>query len=456
MELGVQDDRPGSLLPALGQGRASIELSGQKLAGDELAAAAGGVARAVAGASRVAFTAHPTVHTLVTVAGILAAGGAAIPLNPRAGSAERAHILRDAAADLVLDTGQPATTPDTLPDGPPPDDRPALILYTSGSTGPPKGAVIPRRAIAANLDAIASLWDWTADDVLAHALPVFHVHGLVFGGLGPLRIGSPLVHTGGHFRAVPGASVYFGVPALWASLHSADLRALYPARLLVSGAGPVPQPVFDRVAALTGHQLLNRYAMTETLIITSPSPAQARSAQSVGPPLPGVQVRLTEPDEAGQAAATAGSPREVLVRGASLFTGYLGRGPGLDSGGWFRTGDLGEWLSDGSLRLIGRRDTDLIKTAGYRVGAGEVEDVLLGFPGVTEAAVVGLPDGKLGQRVAAWLVAAGPVNRADIAAFLATRLAPYKQPQEIHLVDALPRTALGKVQKRLLISDGRP
>ena len=197
----VSAGQPG-LLPALDRGEASIEVAGERLAGDELAARAGGVARSVAGARRVAVVAHPSVSTLAAVAGVLAAGAAAIPLDPAAGEVEHEHIRRDAAADLVLD-GIGGIAPDSLPPSPPADDSPALILYTSGSTGPPKGAVIPRRAVAANLDAVASLWDWTPDDVLAHALPLFHVHGLVFGGLGPLRIGSPLVHTGRYFRPEP-------------------------------------------------------------------------------------------------------------------------------------------------------------------------------------------------------------------------------------------------------------
>jgi len=432
---------PG-LLPALYRGEASITVAGQRLAGGELCGAVGAVASSVAGASRVAVVARPSAATVVAVAGILAAGATAVPVDPAASPAERAHILGEVGADLVLDDVD-LDARGSLPPDPPADERPALILYTSGSTGPPKGAVIPRRAVRANLDSVAGLWDWQPGDVLGHALPLFHVHGLVFGVLGPLRIGSPLVHTGRYFTPAPGATVYFGVPTLWSSLGPADLAQLRGARLLVSGAGVLPRRVHDRIEQATGQQVLNRYAMTETLIITSPRAAGPRSPQSVGPPVPGVEVRLAEADGLGPLC-------EVQVRGPSLFSGYLGRGPAVAADGWFATGDLGEWLDDGSLRLVGRKDTDLIKTGGHRVGAGEVESALLAHPQVAEAAVAGLPDERLGQRVAAWVVTSGPVDRAELAAFLAARLTPYKEPQEIHLVSALPRNALGKVQKRLL------
>ncbi|MGW6904477.1 AMP-binding protein [Streptomyces sp. NPDC054940] len=451
----MRAEHPPALLPALREGRARVDVAGQRLEGGELTGAVGALARSVAGARRVAVVAHPSVATVVAVAGVLTAGATAVPLHPAAGAHERAHILRDSGVDLVLDepalTGRAAPPPE-----PPPDETPALILYTSGSTGPPKGVVVPRRAIAASLDALAALWEWTPDDVLAHALPLSHVHGLVFGSLGPLRIGSPLVHTGRYLTPVPHATVYFGVPALWGSMGAADLTQLRSARLLVSGADRLPGAVAERVLRHSGHRILNRYAMTETLVIASPRPADLRTDRptgSVGLPVPGMRVRLHNEDGAGRADG-AGTGGEVQVRGSGLFSGYLGRGPAVDDDGWFGTGDLGEWLPDGSLRLLGRKDTDLIKSGGYRIGAGEVEDALLAHPAVVEAAVIGVPDDRLGQRVAAWIVADDP-DRAGLISFLAARLAPYKLPQEIHVVPALPRTALGKVSKSLLAAESR-
>ncbi|SDP68560.1 fatty acid CoA ligase FadD36 [Streptomyces sp. cf386] len=454
----MRAEHPPALLPALREGRARIDVAGQRLEGDELTGAVGALARSVAGARRVAVVAHPSVATVVAVAGVLTAGATAVPLHPAAGAHERAHILRDSGVDLVLDepalTGRAAPPPE-----PSPDETPALILYTSGSTGPPKGVVVPRRAIAASLDALAALWEWTPDDVLAHALPLSHVHGLVFGSLGPLRIGSPLVHTGRYLTPVPHATVYFGVPALWGSMGAADLTQLRSARLLVSGADRLPGAVAERVLRHSGHRILNRYAMTETLVIASPRPADLRTDRptgSVGLPVPGMRVRLHNEDGTDRTdrADGAGIGGEVQVRGSGLFSGYLGRGPAVDDDGWFGTGDLGEWLPDGSLRLLGRKDTDLIKSGGYRIGAGEVEDALLAHPAVVEAAVIGVPDDRLGQRVAAWIVADDP-DRAGLISFLAARLAPYKLPQEIHEVPALPRTALGKVSKSLLAAEFR-
>ena len=451
------------LLEALYQGEASIQVAGQHLSGDRLAGAVGAVAASVGrSAGRVAVIARPELGTLVAVAGILAAGATVVPISPAAGPGERDHVIDQAQVDLVLpDVDLRAA--DSLPPEPPVDESPALILFTSGSTGPAKGAVISRRAVAGNLEALRAAWDWTSADVLAHALPFSHVHGLVFGGLGPLRIGSPLVHTGRYLTPVPEASLYFGVPALWASMRAGDLRRLSSARLLVSGADTLPTAVFDRVLAQAGHRILNRYAMTETLVIASPRIGDPRSPRSVGPPLPGVQVRLAEldpdPDPDPGVRPRRGPdqpPGEVQVRGAGLFSGYTGMGPALDDDGWFATGDVGEWLPDGSLRLIGRRHADLIKSGGYRVGAGEVEEALLAYPGIAEAAVTGVPDRRLGQRVGAWVVTTTALDRRDLAEFLASRLTAYKLPQELHEVDALPRNGLGKIQKRLLRPEGRP
>jgi len=338
-------------------------------------------------------------------------------------------------------------------------DNPALILYTSGTTGAPKGVVISRSAIAADLDGLADAWGWSADDVLVHGLPLFHVHGLVLGVLGALRIGSRLVHT---VRPTPAAyaaargTLYFGVPTVWSRVceDPAIAARISSARLLVSGSAPLPVPVFERLAALTGHRPVERYGMTETLITVSARADRERRPGYVGFPLPRVQTRLV--DEGGVAVAEDGeSVGELEVRGPTLFLGYLGlpeaTAAAFTADGWFRTADMATIEPDGRHRIVGRASTDLIKSGGYRIGAGEVEATLLAHPAVREAAVVGVPDADLGQAIVAYVVASD-VTGDQLIDFVATSLSVHKRPRRVVMVDGLPRNAMGKVQKGLLVS----
>jgi fatty acid CoA ligase FadD36 len=456
----------------------TIVVDGHRLTGEELLGYATSVADRVAGADRIAVTATPDVHTVVGMVGALLAGATVVPVPPDAGPREREHILRDSQPALLLaPPGEP--TPSESPrHGPPvvpielrhasatrhpePDPgRAALILYTSGTTGAPKGVVLSHRAVAACLDALADAWAWTPEDLLVHGLPLFHVHGLVLGVLGPLRVGSRLHHVGRprpERYAAAGGSLYFGVPTVWSRICAdpTSARALRPARLLVSGSAALPEPVFTGLAALTGHRPVERYGMTETLITVSARADGPRRPGTVGVPLPGVRTRLV--DEHGQPVPADGrSLGELQVRGATLADGYLNR-PEADAAsrttdGWFRTGDIATIDPDGWHRIVGRASTDLIKSGGYRVGAGEVEDALLAHPGVREAAVIGLPDADLGQRIAAYVVAEG-VTPTELSDFVARSLSAHKRPRVVRLVDALPRNALGKVQKARLIDEG--
>jgi fatty acid CoA ligase FadD36/malonyl-CoA/methylmalonyl-CoA synthetase len=305
--------------------------------------------------------------------------------------------------------------------------------------------VLPRRAVAACLDGLAAAWQWDRDDVLSHALPLFHVHGLVLGTLGPLRHGSRLV-VRPRFEPVPAATMYFAVPTMWSRLSDDRLRLLRSARLLVSGSAALPTQVFDRVHAASDHRLVERYGLTETLIVTAARPDEDRAPGRVGRPLPGVSLRIAGPDEDGLG--------EVQIRGATLFTGYLNRpdatAAATTSDGWFSTGDLAIYDDARGLRLFGRMATDLVKTGGFKVGAGEVEDALLAHPAVAEAAVTGEPDDDLGERIVAWVVTHEPVDPAVLIAHVAQALAPHKRPREVRFVDALPRNPMGKVQKSLL------
>ncbi|MCW6010936.1 acyl-CoA synthetase [Micromonospora sp. CPCC 205371] len=421
------------------------------------------VAGAIAGARRVAVWARPHVETVVAVVAGLRAGVPVVPLNPKAGEREVAHILRDSEPDLVLDESLPVTPGAEL--APVPPAAPALIVYTSGTTGPPKGVVLPHRAIASNLDALASAWRWTADDTVAHGLPLFHVHGLILGMLGPLRLGGTAFHIGRFSPAAvaaalrSSATVLFGVPTMYhrlaeaASVDPSVASALAGARLLVSGSAALPVVDHERIARATGQRVVERYGMTETLMNCAVRADGDRVPGTVGPPLPGVDVRLV--DDEGRDLHTAGEVGEILVRGPNLFLEYLNRPDATAEAmrdGWFHTGDVATWTDDGAIKIVGRRATDLIKSGGYKIGAGEIENVLLDHPAVAEAAVTGAPDADLGERVVAWIVAApGAVpDTEELAEWVATQLAPHKRPREIHVLDALPRNAMGKVLKNAL------
>ncbi|MDX3803581.1 acyl-CoA synthetase [Streptomyces sp. AK04-3B] len=505
------------LFPALTNdpsGRPALRFGERSLSYAELA----GAARAVGGRVREATDVHPlarggergrvavwatsSLETAVGVVGVLLAGAAAVPLNPKSGEKELGHILSDSAPSAVL-----AAAGDELPaplralpridvdvdghggarpaaDGEPlngeasygeasyepsDDEEPALVVYTSGTTGPPKGAVIPRRAIATTLDALADAWEWTGDDVLVHGLPLFHVHGLVLGVLGPLRRGGSVRHLGrfdteGVARELTaGATMLFGVPTMYHRIAEALpsdpglAEALAGARLLVSGSAALPVHDHERIAKATGRRVIERYGMTETLMNTSVRADGEARAGTVGVPLPGVELRLVEEDGSVVEAYDGESVGEIQVRGPNLFTAYLNRpdatAAAFTADGWFRTGDVAVRDPDGYVRIVGRKATDLIKSGGYKIGAGEIENALLEHPGVREAAVTGEPDADLGERVVAWVVPADPQSppgERELADHVALRLAPHKRPRTVRYLDALPRNDMGKIMKRAL------
>jgi fatty acid CoA ligase FadD36 len=459
-----------SLLPALeggfGDRPDAVTVAGRSISWERLRASAAAVAARIAGAPAVAVDATASLETVVAVVGGLLAGVPVVPVPADGGPIEREHIRRDSGA-LPLDPADLAGRGDgSVPE--PPGDRTALILYTSGTTGPPKGALIPRCAIAADLDALADAWQWTPDDTLVHGLPLFHVHGLVLGVLGALRIGCRLVHTG---RPTPAGyaagagSLYFGVPTVWSRVCRvpAAARALRPARLLVSGSAALPAPVFHQLAGLSGHRPVERYGMTETLITISTRASGQRRPGHVGSPLAGVAARVL--DQRGEPVPPDGQAvGDLQVRGPVLFTGYLHQpratATSFTPDGWFRTGDAATVDATGAHRIVGRSATDLINTGGYRVGAGEVEDALLTHPGVREAAVIGVPHDELGQAIEAYVVADG-ASPATLIEFVARQLSVHKRPRRVHVVAELPRNAMGKLQKQLLGTDpagpaGRP
>ncbi|WP_409183990.1 acyl-CoA synthetase [Amycolatopsis sp. VS8301801F10] len=458
------------LLTALATGSADgpfVRVGDSSMSLGALRGAAAAVADRIAGAGRVAVNATASLETIVAVVGCLTSGVPVVPVPPDSGPAERRHVLADSGVQLWLgdapgDVELPVVPIDvsarsatSYPE--PAAESPALIVYTSGTTGAPKGVVLSRSAIAACLDALSDMWGWTAEDTLVHGLPLFHVHGLVLGVLGALRVGSPLTHT---VRPKPAAyaeargSLYFGVPTVWSRVcaEPSTARALRSARLLVSGSAPLPKPVFEKLAGLTGSAPIERYGMSETLITLSTRHDGERRPGWVGLPLPAVRTRLR--DDRGEPVRRDGqSLGQLQVSGPTLFDGYLGL-PGktaesFTEDGWFRTGDIAVVDSGGFHRIVGRESVDLIKSGGYRIGAGEVEHALLAHPGVREAAVVGVPDDDLGQRIVAYVVGDG-LDGATVTEFVAGTLSVHKRPREVRILEALPRNAMGKVQKNLL------
>ena len=344
----------------------AVSIDGAVLSRSGLVGAATSVAERVAGADRVAVLAKPTASTVLAITGCLIAGVPFVPVPSDVGAAERRHMLTDSGAQAWLGAAPPEdSAPEGLPHIPvrlharswhrypePAPESTAMVIYTSGTTGLPKGVLLSRRAIAADLDALAQAWQWTADDVLVHGLPLFHVHGLVLGLLGSLRVGNRFVHTGrptpagyAQARSEAGGTLYFGVPTVWSRVVADEsaAEALRPARLLVSGSAPLPVPVFDRLAELTGHRPIERYGASESLITISTRADGERRAGWVGLPVAGVETRLLD-DNGSPVPDDGETVGKLQVRGPMMFDGYLNRpdatAEAFEPDGWYRTGDV--------------------------------------------------------------------------------------------------------------------
>lgn len=430
---------------------------------------------------RIGVWTHPSMATAVALVAHAAGGFVSVPLNPKLGEKELRHILSDARPSLVVAPDRDAVadrTPDAsairvATDGSlalesaPADHAPLVVLYTSGTTGPPKGAVLTRRNAAADLDGLADAWGWTPEDTVVHALPLFHVHGLILGLFGSLRAGGAL-HWLDHFdpAAVARAlrrerTLLFAVPTMYHRLADAAerdrdvARGLKAARLLVSGSAGLPVREHRRIERIADRGVLERYGLTETLINCAVRADGGPRPGYVGPPLAGIELKLVDESRGVVEATDDATLAEVAVRGDNVFAGYLNRADAtaevLDGDGWFYTGDLATRTPDGAIRIVGRRATDLIKTGGFKVGAGEVEAALLEHPSVAEVAVVGVPDDDLGERIVAFVVRReGTDEPADPGALMdhvADQLTPHKRPREVRFMSALPRNAMGKVVK---------
>jgi malonyl-CoA/methylmalonyl-CoA synthetase len=352
-------------------------------------------------------------------------------------------------AELAGSTGRPEGGP-TLDTAGPAD--PALLLFTSGTSGAPKGAVLNHGNLLAGAAALGLAWRWAPDDRLVLALPLHHLHGLGVGLYGTLLAGAsavllPRFSVDAVLDAADRhrASLFFGVPTMYFRLAaSSRIGELARLRLCVSGSAPLAADLHATMADRGGQVVLERYGMTETVILASNPCDGERRPGSVGWAMPGVRLRLagapgTSPDA---------GPGEILAKGPNVFSGYWER-PGataaaFDDDGWFHTGDIGAFDDDGYLRIVGRAK-DLIITGGYNVYPREVEDVLRGHPDVVDVAVVGEPSAEWGETVAAFVVAAASVPADALDSLAAERLAPYKRPRRFEFVDELPRNELGKV-----------
>ena len=485
MTATMQTEIPALLAPFERAGdKEAIRFGERALSYRELRDVAAQLAQRLAGSERVAVWATPSLETCASVVGALTAGIPVVPINPKSGERELGHIVDDSEPSLVL-AAPGAELPTALDQlerldveldgsnqplpGEADPESPALVVYTSGTTGPPKGVLLPRRAIASNLDALAQAWQWTADDVLTHGLPLFHVHGLVLGVLGPLRLGGTVHHLGSFsVEAVAGelggggATMLFGVPTMYHRLAEAAesdpavADALKQARLLVSGSAALSTTDHERIEAATAQRVVERYGMTETLMNCAVRADGDRRPGTVGPPVDGVDLRLVDEDGAVVDVSDGETVGEIQVRGPNLFLGYLNRPDATEEAfgdGWFHTGDVATREPDGYIRLIGRQSTDLIKSGGFKIGAGEIETALLEHPGVAEAAVTGEPDDDLGERVVAWIVATDDDSKPpekEIVDHVARLLTPHKRPREVRYLDELPRNDMGKVQKKRL------
>jgi len=436
----------------------------------ESARAAGRLHAAGLGAGdRVLVCAASSLAVAVAQVACLRLGLVLVPANPAyrarelgalvADARPRAALVDDAARARGLCDADPrllVTTPELpLADAAPPRlDRaapaaPALLAYTSGTTGRPKGALLSHGNLHATAEALRLAWRWTPDDRLVHALPLFHMHGLGVGLFGTLHAGAsalllPRFEPGLVLDAAAahGATLFFGVPTMWHRLaehpRAETLRGL---RLCVSGSAPLAAALHERLATAAGVRVLERYGMTETGMLASNPLEGERRAGTVGFPLPGVELRLAEP---------AG---EVEVRGPNVFAGYRDRpeanAAAFTPDGWFRTGDLGAFDREGYLRIVGRAK-ELVISGGFNVHPREVEEALRAHPEVEDAAVVGTPSPEWGELVTAYLVSRRELGLEEIRAHCAPLLAPYKHPRRVHRVAELPKNALGKLERRRL------
>lgn len=366
-----------------------------------------------------------------------------VPVNILYRERELEHIVRDAEPKLFLESvpvGDIWSGRVELDEG-----SPAALVYTSGTTGASKGAVLTHGNLLANTSNIVSAWEISASDRFLLALPLFHVHGLGNGLHAWLATGCRmrLLERFDHTRAAGEfldfrPTLFFGVPAIYVRMLDFPVEIARDMRLFVSGSAPLPAQVLEEFEQKFGHRILERYGMSETLMNTGNPYVGERRAGTVGLPFAGVTLRVVE--------------GELQLRGPNVFAGYWRNAEATAAAfddGWFKTGDMAEISADGYVTLCGRR-SDLIISGGFNIYPREIEELLLEQDCVAEVAVVGVPDRVRGEVPVAYVVARGELDEAVLEGVCREKLASFKLPRAFVKVDSLPRTALGKVQKRLL------
>ncbi len=450
---------------------------------------------------RIVMSCAPSVELVVAHVAALRLGAIVVPVNPAYSATEVARVidvarptlaLADDPTRMISTTGQSFVRIATLSELPPPTsantlpeldtmgaDDPAMLMFTSGTTGAPKGVVLSHGNILSSAEALRIAWQWQRTDRLVLALPLFHMHGLGVGVHGTLLAGASAVivqpfDVDSVLNTVKEqqATLLFGVPTMWvrfaASPRVGELAAL---RLCVSGSAPLAAETWNALAVDGGQRVLERYGMTETVMNVSNPHDGDRRAGSVGLALPGVEIQLRPASSANaQHDGQAHEPGEIVLRGPNVLRSYWERpeatAEAFTEDGWFRTGDLGQFDSDGYLRIVGR-SKELIITGGFNVYPREVEETLASHPAVREAAVVGKAHHEWGETVVGFVVlepgfvatltpqqANKGGNEAlldELFAFAADHLAKYKRPRELHIRTELPRNALGKIVRSELL-----
>lgn len=438
---------------------------------------------------RLAVQVEKSAEALLLYIACLRTGAVYLPLNPGYTPAEMEYFIADGepACVVVSPEKESAIAPlargtflltlgadgesgsliaqargmdQTFADVAPSANELAAILYTSGTTGRPKGAMLSHRNLLTNAQTLHALWQFTSTDVLLHALPIYHTHGLFTATNTMLLAGASMIllpkfDADAVFAELPRATAMMGVPTFYTRLL-ADLRlnrgAVAHMRVFISGSAPLLMETHRAFFARTSHAILERYGMTETNMIASNPYDGERVAGTVGPPLPGVEVRIVDADGAPLPAGEIGA---IEVRGPNVCRGYWRKpeqtNASFRADGYFVTGDLGRFDARGYLGIVGRAK-DLVISGGFNVYPKEIEMEIDALPGVVESAVIGVPHADLGEGVAAVVVleTGATITEAELLAALGARLARYKLPRRVMFCEALPRNPMGKVQKNRL------